>query len=50
MPTNIIPFAGIPAPWQFISITPHFPNAGMGQGKTRVNHSWPGSTPCFPSK
>jgi hypothetical protein len=48
MPTNIIPFAGILAAWQFISISPHFPNAGMGQRETRVNHSWPRSTPCLP--
>src|SRR5258707_1016961 len=38
MPTNIIPFAGIPAPQQFISALPHFPNAGMGQRETHVNH------------
>jgi len=40
MPTNIIWFAGFPAPRQFISVLPHFPKAKIGQGKTDVNHSW----------
>ena len=40
MPTNAIPLAGIAAPRQFISISPRFPNAGMGQMETHVNHSW----------
>jgi hypothetical protein len=38
-PTYIIPFAGIPVPRQVISISPHCPNAGMGQRETHVNHS-----------
>ena len=41
MPTSVIRFAGIPAPRKFISILPRFPNAGMGQRTTHVNHSWP---------
>jgi hypothetical protein len=36
MPTNVIPFAGIPAPRQFINTSPHSPNAGMEQRKTHV--------------
>ena len=40
MPTYVIPLAGFPSPRQFIGISPHFPNAVMGQWKTRVNHLW----------
>jgi len=39
MPTNVIPFAGIPATQQFISISPHFPDVGIGQRRTYVFHS-----------
>src|SRR5258708_37715235 len=36
IPTNVILLAGIPAPRQFINISPRSPNAGMGQRKTHV--------------
>jgi len=39
MPTNVIPLAGFPSPRQFISISPHFPKAGMWQQEAHVNHS-----------
>src|SRR6266446_3850883 len=39
MPTNVIPLAGVPSPRQFISISPHFPKAGMWQQEAHVNHS-----------
>ncbi len=46
MPTYVIPFAGTPAPQQFI-ISPHFPQSWMGQRKTHVNYLWSCSTPFF---
>src|SRR5260221_395958 len=36
IPTNVILLSGIPAPRQFINISPRSPNAGMGQRKTHV--------------